>query len=218
MQVRHDVVNQLVKNKAKYEHKITGSGSLLGDFASYTAKMRNEGEWGDHLELQAAADLYGVDINIYNVKTGADRPNMIIESTGEIEYLPISLWFEDNNHYHAFVESPEMNEVRDAPTAMDQAHSEEMSDDDFGMPSLPSKKRMEPISCEIESRPISRGVVTNASSLPSIKNDKRPVFEATMSGFDAKEEGKTDKQMSEELKEDVLIAGQDFEDFVDRSQ
>jgi hypothetical protein len=32
---------------------------------------------------------------------------MIIESTGEIEYLPISLWFEDENHYHAFVEAPE---------------------------------------------------------------------------------------------------------------
>lgn len=111
--MRHDVVNQLVKNKHKYESKVTGAGQLLGDFAAYTANMRNEGEWGDHLELQAAADLYGVDINIYNVKTGADRPNMIIESTGEIEYLPISLWFEDENHYHAFVETPEEGDLRD---------------------------------------------------------------------------------------------------------
>jgi hypothetical protein len=51
MQVRHDVVNQLVKHKNKYEQKISGSGSLLGDFTDYTNKMRNEGVWGDHLEL-----------------------------------------------------------------------------------------------------------------------------------------------------------------------
>lgn len=51
MQVRHDVVNQLVKNKNKYEEKISGAGSSLGDFNDYTKKMRNEGVWGDHLEL-----------------------------------------------------------------------------------------------------------------------------------------------------------------------
>lgn len=37
---------------------------------------------------------------------------MIIESTGEIEYLPISLWFEDENHYHAFVENDDANDVQ----------------------------------------------------------------------------------------------------------
>lgn len=31
---------------------------------------------------------------------------MIIESTGAIEYLPISLWFEGNNHYTALRDSP----------------------------------------------------------------------------------------------------------------
>lgn len=45
MQVRHDVVNQLVKYKNKYEQKISG------DFSEYTQNMRNEGVWGDHLEL-----------------------------------------------------------------------------------------------------------------------------------------------------------------------
>lgn len=51
MQVRHDVVNQLVKNKQKYENKISGNGSLLVNYENYTNKMRNEGVWGDHLEL-----------------------------------------------------------------------------------------------------------------------------------------------------------------------
>jgi len=110
---------------------------------------------------------------------------MIIESTGEIEYLPISLWFEDDNHYHAFVDAPDAN-VRNT-TQMNLAHTEEMDDDDFGMPSLPvPSTKVNPISMEIASRPISR----------------EPV-----------EEGKGDERLSEELKEDALIAGDDFTDF-----
>lgn len=127
------------------------------------------------------------------MKTGADRPNMIIESTGEIEYLPISLWFEDENHYHAFVEIDDVNDVKNVIPQMDQVPSEDMDDEDFGMPGLPSAKNGSPISCEIQSRPISRD----------------PNF---------KEEEKADKKMSEELKEDVLIASGDFADFVEDKQ
>lgn len=113
---------------------------------------------------------------------------MIIESAGEIEYLPISLWFEGDDHYHAFVDAPDAN-VRNT-TQMNQAHTEEMDDDDFGMPSLPvPSTKVHPISTEIASRPISR----------------EPV-----------EEGKADERLSEELKEDSLIAGDDFADFADK--
>jgi hypothetical protein len=79
---------------------------------------------------------------------------MIIESTGEIEYLPISLWFEDENHYHAFVENDDANDVKQINAEVNQASSE-MEDEDFGMPGLPAATR-QPISCEIQSRPISR--------------------------------------------------------------
>lgn len=105
LQVRHDVVNQMVNKRAKYEKNISYQKGMT-NFESYTKNMRLEGVWGDHVELQAAADLYGVDINVYQVSTGAERPNLIVESTGEIEYLPISLWFEDDSHYHAFVDAP----------------------------------------------------------------------------------------------------------------
>jgi len=110
---------------------------------------------------------------------------MIIESTGEIEYLPISLWFEDDNHYHAFVDAPDANVLA---TQLDPAHTEEMDDDDFGMPGLPApSSKVNPISMEIASRPISR---------------------------EPAEEGKADERLSEELKEDTLIAGDDsFADF-----
>lgn len=105
--MRHDVVNQMVNKRGKYEKNISYlRGSGIDNFEGYTKNKRLEGIWGDHVELQAAADLYGVDINVYQVSTGAERPNLIVESTGEIEYLPISLWFEDDNHYHAFVDAP----------------------------------------------------------------------------------------------------------------
>lgn len=103
---------------------------------------------------------------------------MIIESTGEIEYLPISLWFEDDNHYHAFVDAPDAN-ARNA-TQPNQACTEEMDDDEFGMPGLPApSKKVNPISL-------------------------------------AAEEGKADERLSEELKEDTLVAGDDFADLADK--
>lgn len=121
---------------------------------------------------------------------------MIIESTGEIEYLPISLWFEDGNHYHAFVENDDepVADVRNINTQMNQVLSEEMDDEDFGMPGLPSALNRKPISAEIQSRPISRDINY------------------------LKEEGKIDNMISEELKEDILIAGGDFADFADQDQ
>lgn len=105
MQVRHDIVNQLVDQREKYEKNISYSKGGIETFDAYTQNMRLESVWGDHVELQAAADLYGVDINVYTVATGVDRPNMIVECNGEIEYLPISLWYEDESHYHAFKDS-----------------------------------------------------------------------------------------------------------------
>lgn len=105
MQVRHDIVNQLVDQRDKYETKISYAKGAIETFDAYTQNMRLDSVWGDHIELQAAADLYGVDINVYTIGTGVERPNMIVECNGEIEYLPISLWYEDESHYHAFKDS-----------------------------------------------------------------------------------------------------------------
>ena len=105
MQVRHDIANQLRDQREKYEKNISYQQGLIQTFDAYVQNMRLEGIWGDHIELQAAADLYGVDINVYTIGTGVERPNMIVECSGEIEYLPISLWYEDENHYHAFKDS-----------------------------------------------------------------------------------------------------------------
>jgi len=118
VQVRHDIVNQLIAQPEKYGKNISFSKGSIETFDAYTQNMRSEGVWGDHVELQAAADMYGVDINIFTVGTGVERPNMIVECTGEIEYLPISLWFEDDNHYHAFTESVATEELTVRATKM----------------------------------------------------------------------------------------------------
>ena len=36
--------------------------------------MRKDGEWADRVEIQAAADYYGVNINVFTAKHGAKKP------------------------------------------------------------------------------------------------------------------------------------------------
>lgn len=47
MQVRHDVVNQLLSCSEKYEKSLANAGS----YGDYCKNMRSEGIWGDHVEL-----------------------------------------------------------------------------------------------------------------------------------------------------------------------
>ncbi|XWS55845.1 hypothetical protein CRYUN_Cryun09bG0035100 [Craigia yunnanensis] len=54
--VRRQVVNQLKSHPERYE------GYVPMDYADYLKKMSKSSEWGDHVTLQAVADLYGVRI------------------------------------------------------------------------------------------------------------------------------------------------------------
>ncbi|XP_022730765.1 OTU domain-containing protein DDB_G0284757-like isoform X2 [Durio zibethinus] len=54
--VRKQVVNQLKSYPDMYE------GYVPMAYGDYLEKMSKSGEWGDHVTLQAAADLYGVKI------------------------------------------------------------------------------------------------------------------------------------------------------------
>ncbi|KAF7044726.1 hypothetical protein CFC21_053919 [Triticum aestivum] len=56
--VRQQVVNQLESHPEIY------AGYVPMDYREYLKKMPKNGEWGDHVTLQAAADLYGVKIFI----------------------------------------------------------------------------------------------------------------------------------------------------------
>lgn len=51
MQVRHDIVNQLIAQREKYSKNISFNAGSIETFDAYIANMRMEGVWGDHVEL-----------------------------------------------------------------------------------------------------------------------------------------------------------------------
>lgn len=64
--------------------------------------MNKSDEFADQIEIQAAADYFGVNINIYTAKKGAKRPLHVISSQqDETQFEPIDLWYERGFHYHA---------------------------------------------------------------------------------------------------------------------
>ncbi|XP_002966964.2 uncharacterized protein LOC9631842 [Selaginella moellendorffii] len=56
MFVRKEVIKQLKQDPEPYE------GYVPMKFSDYLKKMAKNGEWGDHVTLQAAADVYGMKI------------------------------------------------------------------------------------------------------------------------------------------------------------
>jgi len=54
--VRQQVINQLKSHRDTYE------GYVPMEYSDYLEKVSQNGEWGDHVTLQAAADMYGVKI------------------------------------------------------------------------------------------------------------------------------------------------------------
>ncbi|KAK4833955.1 hypothetical protein QYF36_013981 [Acer negundo] len=70
--VRRKVVNQLKSHREKYE------GYVPMEYGDYLKNMSKSGEWGDHVTLQAAADLSGVKIVVITS----------FKDTGYIEIVP----------------------------------------------------------------------------------------------------------------------------------
>ncbi|XP_044506517.1 OVARIAN TUMOR DOMAIN-containing deubiquitinating enzyme 9-like isoform X1 [Mangifera indica] len=91
--VRQQVVNQLKSYPEMYE------GYVPMAYGDYLEKMSKSGEWGDHVTLQAASDLYGV--KIFVITSFKDTcyieilPN--VERSNRVIYL--SFWAEV--HYNS---------------------------------------------------------------------------------------------------------------------
>jgi len=60
IQVREAVVRQLTAHSAQYEAFVEGQS-----FSEYCEKMKQRQTWGDHLTLQAAADVYRLQVNLF---------------------------------------------------------------------------------------------------------------------------------------------------------
>lgn len=76
---RHQVVRQRIVNQLR-SHPEIYEGYVPMEYGDYLKKMSKNGEWGDHVTLQAAADSYGVKILVMTS----------FKDTCYIEILPIN--------------------------------------------------------------------------------------------------------------------------------
>jgi len=60
IEVREATVGQLTAQSAKYEALVEGQ-----TFSDYREQMKQRQTWEDHLTLQAAADVYSVQVNLF---------------------------------------------------------------------------------------------------------------------------------------------------------
>eukprot|EP00005_Dracoamoeba_jomungandri_P000537 CAMPEP_0174253942 /NCGR_PEP_ID=MMETSP0439-20130205/3306_1 /TAXON_ID=0 /ORGANISM="Stereomyxa ramosa, Strain Chinc5" /LENGTH=264 /DNA_ID=CAMNT_0015335271 /DNA_START=67 /DNA_END=861 /DNA_ORIENTATION=- len=102
--VRSIVVKYMSKHPEMYQTFVPG------DFESYCAIMECDGTWGDHLTLKAAADRYGVQINL--ITSYKDSPLVsIIPKQKNTERL---LWlsFHGELHYNSLYTEEDINDRR----------------------------------------------------------------------------------------------------------
>mmetsp|Transcript_33570 Transcript_33570/g.81152 ORF Transcript_33570/g.81152 Transcript_33570/m.81152 type:complete len:230 (+) Transcript_33570:68-757(+) len=96
--VRTDVVEHIRKNMEQF------SGFMAGDPEQYLRDMARMNTWGDHLTLQAAADLYGVKVCLFT--TSPADPLCIVEiepkQRKSEKCLLMSFWSE--SHYNSLME------------------------------------------------------------------------------------------------------------------
>ena len=93
VEVRRMVIAQLMRNADDY------SVFVPDDYSDYVRKMSKDGEWGDHLTLQAASDVYGRRICVLSTY----EKNFLIEITPKNMRNPRVLWlsFWAEVHYNS---------------------------------------------------------------------------------------------------------------------
>ena len=93
VEVRRIVIAQLTRNADDY------SVFVPDDYSDYVRKMSKDGEWGDHLTLQAASDVYGRRICVLSTY----EKNFLIEITPKSMRHPRVLWlsFWAEVHYNS---------------------------------------------------------------------------------------------------------------------
>ena len=93
VEVRRMVIAQLTRNADDY------SVFVPDDYSDYVRKMSKDGEWGDHLTLQAASDVYGRRICVLSTY----EKNFLIEITPKSMRHPRVLWlsFWAEVHYNS---------------------------------------------------------------------------------------------------------------------
>lgn len=100
MRLRAHVIEYLLQERDYF------SQFVAEDFKRYCRRKRREGVHGNHLELQAAAELFGRRIEVFSY---SETPSTIISCLGsgggerEVEGESIRLSFHRGSHYNAVV-------------------------------------------------------------------------------------------------------------------
>ncbi|CAH9071565.1 unnamed protein product [Cuscuta epithymum] len=91
--VRQQVVNQLMNHPEMYEVYVPMA------YDDYVKRMMEDGEWGDHVTLKAAADLYGVKIVVITSYKDTCFIDILPKTQKSNRVIYLSFWAEV--HYNS---------------------------------------------------------------------------------------------------------------------
>lgn len=119
---RHTVMRARIMQKLLRDRDYF-SQFVAEDFARYVRRKSRDGVHGNHLELQAAAELFGRHIEVYSYSAA---PTAVIECMWSNTHMhsystPIRLSFHRGCHYNAVVASNDSNLQKFAPPVEDHA-------------------------------------------------------------------------------------------------
>lgn len=98
----HDVIRQKCLSYIEKESYFF-EAYIAGDFAAYVARMRRDGSWGDHVEIQAISELYERPVQVFAYSVD---PMKTFHSS--IKKHPILLSYHFRSHYNSLVH-PELH-------------------------------------------------------------------------------------------------------------
>lgn len=96
--IRKDVCDFMLKNE-KFYSSLFQSDENIRTFSQYLTNMREDGVWGDHLELHAAANIYSFNIIIFN----SESLNIHSQHTFNQNFRTLHLEYYNSNHYNVFI-------------------------------------------------------------------------------------------------------------------
>eukprot|EP00930_Biecheleria_cincta_P086886 TRINITY_DN76142_c0_g1_i1.p1 TRINITY_DN76142_c0_g1~~TRINITY_DN76142_c0_g1_i1.p1 ORF type:complete len:441 (-),score=80.05 TRINITY_DN76142_c0_g1_i1:88-1410(-) len=94
--LRARVVEQLRGNPDRYRQFVHSE-----PYADYLIRLEREGEWGDHVTLQAACDAFQVQINVFTDQPGGLMKLHPVQPAQVISQEPLYLAFMSEFHYDA---------------------------------------------------------------------------------------------------------------------
>eukprot|EP00271_Cylindrocystis_brebissonii_P001296 TRINITY_DN1159_c0_g2_i1.p1 TRINITY_DN1159_c0_g2~~TRINITY_DN1159_c0_g2_i1.p1 ORF type:complete len:902 (-),score=143.46 TRINITY_DN1159_c0_g2_i1:483-3188(-) len=109
--VRKTVVTQLKENPELYEAHVPEK------YSDYIKKMAKSGEWGDHVTLQAAADVFCAKIHLLTSYTDKFAVEIVARNGKPLRDLWLSFWAEVHyNSIYAVEDFPGNEEVKQKGT------------------------------------------------------------------------------------------------------